>query len=156
MPFRTARLTGRRPERAEIAHYRQVFGEACGAERLVVDIQDWERHEVAPWVLCHAGRPVGVGGFHIGFGDEGLRIGFHFLPEVAGQGLATEFVQGALDHAIARWKEDRFFALVEANNEAALRILGKAGFSEDTIRENPRRLRLRIAPAAGMRAARGA
>ena len=74
-------------------------GRIAGRGRLIIDIQDWARHQVAPWVLYHAGHPVGVAGFRIGFGEDGLELSFHFLPEVAGQGLASEFCRRALDHA---------------------------------------------------------
>lgn len=144
--FRTARLTGLPPDGGAAPLYRQLFGPKTGGRRLQAHMQDWDRHAVAPWVLSHAGRPVGVGGFHIGFGDNGLEIAFHFLPEVTGQGLASEFVQGALDHATATWKEDRFFALVEEDNPAAMRILEKSGFRAEPHAPGARRLRLRIGP----------
>lgn len=128
--------------------YIELFGQQAGERRLLTDMQDWQRHAVAPWVLQHADRCVGVGGFHIGFGDDGLEIDFHFLPEMTGQGLASEFVQGALDHAATTWKEDRFFGVVEGDNPAAQRILEKAGFRET---RGDRRLRLRLTPGAADR-----
>lgn len=109
-------------------------------------MQDWALHEVAPWVLSHAGHPVGVGGFRIGFGEGGLELSFHFLPEVAGQGLASEFVQAALDHAISVLREDGFFAFVAADNAPSIRILEKSGFITQRENNGERLMRLTVSP----------
>lgn len=129
--FRTARLSGRAPYAGAAAIYDAVFGPDRGPARLSADLQDWSRHRVAPWVLFHAGHPVGVAGFRIGFGENGLELSFHFLPDVAGQGLASEFVQAALDHAETTLREDRFFAFVGQDNAASIRVLEKAGFHRE-------------------------
>jgi RimJ/RimL family protein N-acetyltransferase len=128
--FRTLRLSGRPPEPGAEPLYVALFGPQAGSQ-LESDVQDWTLREVAPWTLSHAGHDVGVGGFRIGFGDAGLELSFHFLPEVWGQGLASEFVQGALDHAGLVLREDRFFARVEPDNAPSIRVLSKAGFTVD-------------------------
>ncbi|NKX43892.1 GNAT family N-acetyltransferase [Roseicyclus persicicus] len=115
-------------------------------------MQDWTLHAVAPWVLTHAGHEVGVAGFRIGFGDEGLDLSFHFLPELAGQGLASEFVQAALDHAVDVLREDHFFALVAADNAASIRILEKAGFVRNGTVKGEILMRLKMRPRARDRA----
>jgi RimJ/RimL family protein N-acetyltransferase len=142
--FRSARLSGRAPYPGALTLYDALFGPELGASRLSADTQDWARHEVAPWVLFHAGHPVGIAGFRIGFGEGGLELSFHFLPEVAGQGLASEFVQAALDHAIAVLREDRFFALVAADNAPSIRVLEKAGFVEDGMARGDKLMRLHV------------
>lgn len=129
--FRTARMSGRAPHEGAAPLYAVLFGPAEGPSRLSRDIQDWTRHQVAPWVLSHAGNPVGVAGFRIGFGNDGLELSFHFLPEVWGQGLASEFVQAALDYAHTTLRETCFFALVELDNVASIRVLEKAGFVQE-------------------------
>ena len=144
--FRSARLSARPPHRGAATLYSTLFGPDRGPARLDADLQDWARHEVAPWVLLHAGHPVGVGGFRIGFGEGGLELSFHFLPEVAGQGLASEFVQAALDHAITTLREDSFFAFVPPDNAASLRILQKSGFREERMTKGEMLMRLRIRP----------
>lgn len=141
--FRTTRLNGRPPREGDGALYALLFGAQAGATRLAADLQDWDRHRVCPWVLFHAGHPVGVAGFRIGFGDDGLDLSFHFLPELAGQGLASEFVQAALDHAASILKEDRFFASVAPDNAASIRVLQKAGFEAAPAKGGVVRMRLR-------------
>lgn len=125
--FRTTRLTGRPPEPSARALYRRLFtGEVAGD--LDRDIQDWGRHQIAPWTLAHAGHDVGVGGFRIGFADDGLEVIFHFVPEVWGQGLASEFLTAALDHARTDLREDRFFGRIWGDDIASRRVMEKAGF----------------------------
>ncbi|MBF9060794.1 GNAT family N-acetyltransferase [Rhodobacterales bacterium HKCCSP123] len=156
-PFRSGRLTGRPADQGDAGLYATLFGPDRGPSRQIADLQDWARHGVAPWVLSHAGHPVGVAGFRIGFGDDGLELSFHFLPEVAGQGLASEFVQAALDHAVLVLKEDRFFAFVPIDTPAPKRILEKAGFTADRVVTGewlmrlslPRPMARRPAPRAG-------
>jgi len=139
--FRTMRLSGRPPTPDAIDLYTQLFGSE-GIAKLHSDTQDWGLHNVAPWTLAHAGHDVGVGGFRIGFGDAGLELSFHFLPEAWGQGLASEFVQAALDHAVDTLREDMFFAYVEADNRPSIRVLEKAGFTDAGEVKGQRLMRL--------------
>jgi RimJ/RimL family protein N-acetyltransferase len=100
---------------------------------------------------------VGVAGFRIGFGDEGLELSFHVLPEASGQGLASEFVQAALDHGTGVLREDRFFAFVGQDNAASMRILEKAGFARDREHDGEHLMRLAVTrPRAADPAAQGA
>lgn len=147
--FRTARLSGRAPYGGAAALYAVLFGPDRGPARLSADLQDWTRHQVAPWVLFHAGHPVGVAGFRIGFGETGLELSFHFLPDVAGQGLASEFVQGALDSAVSDLREDRFFAFVGTDNAASIRVLEKAGFVREREAKGEHLMRLALMPQTG-------
>jgi RimJ/RimL family protein N-acetyltransferase len=149
--FRSARLCGRAPFQGALPLYVALFGPDRGAARLAADMQDWTRHEVAPWVLSHAGHVVGVGGFRIGFGEDGLELSFHFLPDVAGQGLASEFVQAALDHAVAVLRENSFFAVVAIDNAASVRILEKSGFTEERESNGEKLMRLVLTPREAAR-----
>ncbi|WP_341861888.1 GNAT family N-acetyltransferase [Gymnodinialimonas sp. 57CJ19] len=125
--FRTQRLTGRPPVPEAAPLYGRLFGDSAKND-LSRDIQDWKRHSIAPWRLSHAGNEVGVGGFRIGFADNGLEVLFHFIPEVWGQGLASEFLRAALDYGRVDLREDRFFGYVERDDNASVRVMQKAGF----------------------------
>jgi RimJ/RimL family protein N-acetyltransferase len=154
--FRSGRLTGRAPDAGAATLYRSLFGPDRGSARLAADMQDWARHAVGPWVLVHAGHPVGVAGFRIGFGGDGLELSFHFLPDVAGQWLASEFVQAALDHATSTLREDRFFAFVPVETPAPRRILEKAGFTETRVVRDEWLMELSLPrPGGGARSQRG-
>ncbi|WP_224815282.1 GNAT family N-acetyltransferase [Hasllibacter sp. MH4015] len=127
--FQTMRLSGVPPRPGALPIYDALF-DGAGESNLDRDIQDWRRHQIAPWTLRHAGQCVGVGGFRLGFGEDGLEIVFRFLPAFWGQGLASEFLTSALDHARRHLKEDRFFGYVPAGQIAARRVLEKAGFKD--------------------------
>lgn len=125
--FRTTRLTGRSPGPGALPLYARLFG-GTGEADLDRDMQDWARHAIAPWTLTHAGHSVGVGGFRIGFADDGLEVLFHFVPEVWGQGLASEFLGAALDYARITLRETRFFGSTQPDDTASHRVMEKAGF----------------------------
>ncbi|MEX3014888.1 GNAT family N-acetyltransferase [Gymnodinialimonas hymeniacidonis] len=125
--FRTLRLTGRAPDPLALGLYKRLFRES-GEGDLERDMQDWGRHQIAPWTLSHAGNDVGVGGFRLGFGDDGLEVLFHFLPDMWGQGLASEFLLAAMDHARGTLKEHRFFGRVSGGSDSSKRVMEKAGF----------------------------
>jgi len=132
--FRTTRLSGRPPRPSALGLYRRLF-EGTGESDLDRDIQDWDRHRIAPWTLTHAGHDVGVGGFRIGFADEGLEVLFHFVPEVWGQGLSSEFLTAALDYGRQDLRETRFFGRAGADDTASWRVMDKAGFKETGVDE---------------------
>ncbi len=140
--FRTSRLSGRPPRPLALSLYIKLFG-ASGEGDLNRDIQDWDRHRIAPWTLAHASHDVGVGGFRIGFAENGLEVLFHFTPDVWGQGLASEFLSAALDHGRKVLREDRFFGRVASDDLASERVMTKAGFVDrgDTV-DGQRLLRL--------------
>lgn len=129
--FRSTRLNGRATSPEDAALYTALFDAATAQARLAADLADWQAHGLAPWVLFHAEHAVGVAGFRHGDTDEGLELRFDFLPDVAGQGLASEFVQAALDHAMLVQGQDRVFARVSDDNPASMRVLAKAGFTAD-------------------------
>ncbi len=125
--FRTLRLSGRAPSPLALGLYQQLFG-ARGEGDLERDMQDWSRHRISPWTLSHAGNDIGVGGFRLGFGDDGLEVLFHFLPDMWGQGLASEFLLAALDHARGPLNAQRFFGHVSEGSVSSQRVMEKAGF----------------------------
>lgn len=130
VPFQTLRLACRPPTPSSAAIYRALFGEQ-GPERLAADQTEWCHHGVAPWTLSHAGRDIGVGGFRIGFGRKGLELRVHLLPELWGDGLASEFVIHALDYAALVLRENDVFAVIGPEHQAAMRVLQKNGFRPD-------------------------
>lgn len=131
------RLTGRPPSPEALPLYGRLF-DGAGESDLNRDVQDWQRHQIAPWTLTHAGHDVGVGGFRIGFADDGLEVLFHFIPEVWGQGLASEFLTAALDHAQTILREDHFFGFIKPEDTASRRVMEKAGFLETPGKDDSR------------------
>lgn len=144
--FRTLRLCGRATDPEALPLYRALFGDE-GENAMIRDQQDWGRHGLARWVLSHAGRDVGVGGFHIRFGQEGLELSFHFLADVWGQGLGAEFVNEALRHAQLTLREQEIFAHVDAGPNVSRRLLEREGFADiSTVASGQSLMHLSLAP----------
>lgn len=109
----------------------------------MIDRQDWGRHQLAPWVLRHDDADVGVGGFRIGFGQDGLEFTMTFRDRRLCWDLAPEFVDAALSHAIRIWRADRFFTRLASDDTATVAILTAQGFAPDDPRDGFDILRLR-------------
>lgn len=62
---------------------------------------------------------------------EEVDVGFRFLPEHWGQGLATEACIASLDFGFTTLGLDRVIALVLPANAASIRVLEKAGMKRD-------------------------
>lgn len=139
--FRTMRLRGRAPALDVVELYAALHG-AEGPERLDAALAHWQRDGIAPWTLSHAGHDVGVGGFSPEPQEPALRLTFHFLPQVWGQGLAREFVGGALAYAGTTLNADKVIAVMSPNNAPSLRVLEKAGFVRGAAHSGDAELRL--------------
>ena len=100
------------------------------SKQLGRDIAHWERHGFGRWSLSHAGQVVGLGGLTVKPGLAGLNLSYHLLPEMWGQGLASEFVRAALDYARDVLGSDEVYGLVRPSNIASIRVMEKAGFHD--------------------------
>ncbi|AHM05666.1 GCN5-related protein N-acetyltransferase [Roseibacterium elongatum DSM 19469] len=130
VPFQTLRLACRPPGDSSAQVYAALFGPQ-GADLLASDRTEWCNHGVAPWTLSHAGHDVGIGGFRIGYARGGLELRMDLLPDVRGQGLASEFVTEALDYAAEVLRETDVFAAVGQEHATAAWVLKKNGFRPD-------------------------
>ena len=134
--FGTLRLSCRPVETRDADFYRTLFGATDAltpdeAEaKLAKDIAHWRRQGFGRWLLSHAGHPIGFGALSVEDGFAGLKLSFHFVPEMWGQGLASEFVRGALDLARDGLGSEEVFGLVRPENIASIRVLEKAGFRD--------------------------
>jgi hypothetical protein len=143
-PFQTARLDGRAPSPADAAIYARLFG-AAGARELERNLQDFERHQIAPWTLAAEGRDVGVGGFRLGFGQqEGLELCLTLVPDRLPIGLAAEFLSDALLCADGRLRADRLFALTDEQATLSRRMLEGRGFEDAGAFPRPGRPNLHL------------
>ena len=140
--FHTERLTGRRPGDGALPLYAALYAE-LGARQLMIDRQDWGRHGIGPWILSRDGTDIGIGGFRIGFGDDGLEFSMRFLSDTGQTDLIDEFITAALSYAEDVWNEDRFFARLAPGQSATSRIPENIGFSADGQAEGQTVLRLR-------------
>jgi RimJ/RimL family protein N-acetyltransferase len=143
-PFRTAQLLGRVPSAADAAIYTRLYG-STAARELERNLQDFERHQIAPWTLDLAGRDIGVGGFRLGFGEgDGMELSLRVLPDGLPIGLAAEFLSDALAFARTDLRADRLFALVDADTALSRRMLDREGFEDAGPAPHPGRPDLRL------------
>jgi RimJ/RimL family protein N-acetyltransferase len=78
------------------------------------------------------GAVVGDAGFHGPPGPEGeVEIGYSLVPQARGAGLATEAVGLLASWARAQPGVEAVIALIDASNEASLRLARRLGFSFD-------------------------
>ncbi len=142
--FRTLRLRCRPVQAADTPFYADLFSrqelvahrpdptpfdEARSATSVGKDIAHWARHGFGRWALIHAGRTVGLGGLTVKYQHQGLNLSYHLMPDLWGQGLASEFVRGALDYARDDLGAEEVYGLVRPSNTASIRVLEKAGFA---------------------------
>ncbi|MEM9318537.1 MAG: GNAT family N-acetyltransferase [Pseudomonadota bacterium] len=143
--FSTLRLTCRPVTGNDDGFYADLFGRPetiahkpsetpitaeAAARALDRDIAHWERQGFGRWHLSHAGQAVGLGGLTVKDGLAGLNLSYHLLPEMWGQGLASEFVRAAIDFAGDELGSDEVYGLVRPTNIASIRVLEKAGFRD--------------------------
>ena len=60
-------------------------------------------------------------------------LGYRFLPDYWGQGIATETSKMSLKFAFEKLKLERIFGFVELENSASKNVLLKVGFKLDKI-----------------------
>lgn len=76
----------------------------------------------------HGLRTIGFGGLVHPQDQMDAEVKYAFLPEVWGQGFATEFVHGLVEHARIVYELTRIIATVATGNLASKRVLIKTGF----------------------------
>lgn len=73
---------------------------------------------------------IGFGGFSFkNFrGKEVVSLGYKFIPDVWGNGYATEFVKGIIEHTVLPVNVIEVIARTHPENIASIRVLEKTGF----------------------------
>jgi len=88
--------------------------------------------------LRESGRPVGICGVLKRDALDHADIGFAFMPDGRGQGLATEAAEGVVAYARTTLGLDRLLAIVQPDNTRSRRLLTRMGFVETgTVRLTP-------------------
>lgn len=88
----------------------------------------------ALWPVIHRADSRFIG--FCGFGDEDsskIGMGWRFLPEYWGQGLATEAAAATLQHGFATWDFSHVVAYVQKPNAASIRVMEKIGMIYDGV-----------------------
>jgi len=100
-----------------------------------IQSRDYENRGLNRWVaiLKNGMRFVGWAGLaHLPEFDE-IDIGYRFLPEYWGLGLATEASQAILTYGFDKLKLERIIAIAMKENTASIRVMEKVGMEFDKL-----------------------
>lgn len=92
-------------------------------------LEPFHRHGFGLWVAEAGGVPLGLCGLLRREALEDVDIGFAFLPEARGRGLAREAAGRVLDHAAGELGLRRVVAITRPGNAASARLLERLGLS---------------------------
>lgn len=109
------------------------MGSVEEARRAIAEYPDFDTVGFGRWaaVLKESGAMIGFCGLkHLADLDE-VDIGFRFLPEYWGQGLATEAALATLGFGLSTIGLARVIGLVLQENGASVRVLEKIGMVAD-------------------------
>lgn len=100
-----------------------------------------ERQGFSSWAVVErqTGRLIGDAGFGIFEPTGEVELGYTLARDCWGQGYATEAARACLAAGLAKRMAPRIIAVVDAENEASLRVSGRIGMSRvETIHAHGR------------------
>ncbi|MEM1026157.1 MAG: GNAT family N-acetyltransferase [Myxococcota bacterium] len=99
------------------------------ARDAIIGYPDWVRHGFGRWacVLKETGRAIGFCGFKRLDDLHEVDLGYRFLPEHWGRGLATEAAEASMNYGREVLALSRVVGLVVKGNRASIRVLEKVG-----------------------------
>lgn len=88
------------------------------------------------WVieLKESGEVIGRAGLEYKAGHEGLELGFMLGVQYQHKGYAYEACRAVIEYGLNELGASRIYALVNADNEASIRLCGRLGFA---LADNP-------------------
>jgi RimJ/RimL family protein N-acetyltransferase len=78
--------------------------------------------------LKRSDRPIGICGLLRREQLPEADLGYAFLPEFRNRGYAREAASAVLQHGFTELRQQRIAAIVNADNDASIRLLGRLGF----------------------------
>lgn len=108
---------------------------AWSAEYLAAHEANWNRDGIGFWLLHDRSNDtaIGLGGLRTMQldGTIELEVGYAFLPEHWGRGLATEITVAFLDLAPQLPDFSSVVAVIDPRNDGSIRVVEKLGFAMD-------------------------
>ncbi len=103
------------------------------ARRAIVDYPDFDEVGYGRWacVLRDTQAVIGFCGLKYLPDLDEVDVGYRFLPEYWGRGLATEACIASLDFGFNTLRLDQIIAMVIPENAASIRVLEKSGMQFD-------------------------
>ena len=83
--------------------------------------------------LKESGAPIGICGLLKREVFDDVDIGYALLPEFWSQGYALESASAVMSYAWEKLGSKRVLAVVNADNESSIRLLGKMGFQYEKM-----------------------
>ena len=115
-----------------IACYGVAFTEEQICERLVDDINHWDRHGFGPlmWYDKHTHRYIGRSGIKTKFldGKEEVELAYAIVPDAWGKGLAMEMSRPNIDWAFNGLQLQTLICFTQIKNSQSLAVMKKLGF----------------------------
>ncbi|TWT50635.1 anhydro-N-acetylmuramic acid kinase [Rubripirellula amarantea] len=104
------------------------------ARRFIANYPDFERYGFGRWacVLKESQTVIGFCGLKYLRDLDVVDVGYRFLPQYWGQGLATEACMASLDFGFSKLGLARIFAFVIPANVGSVRVLAKSGMQVDS------------------------
>lgn len=124
MRFIRAAATEEAPVRERMAIWLRYGAENPGFGVFLIEAIDSDQ-AIGHGVFRHADYKPG----------RDIEVGYVIAPEFAGQGLATECVQGMQAHAVEKLNLEKLVAYTDPENAASNRVLEKCGFVRDGLEE---------------------
>lgn len=109
------------------------IGSVEAAREMIANYPDFDTVGYGRWgcILKQTGKTIGFCGLKYLDDLDEVDIGYRFLPDYWGQGLATEACQASIDFGFKTLKLPRIIGLVMAENVASRHVLEKVGFHLD-------------------------
>lgn len=112
------------------------------ARRTIEDrlLAHFREHGHGLWVVSERTRPdhaLGLCGLLRRAELEAMDLGYAFLPEGRGRGLAREAATATVDHAFGPLDQETVLAICQPDHRASIRVLESLGFTFDRPTHSP-------------------
>ncbi len=103
------------------------------AKEAIANYPDFDQHGFGRWacILKESQAIIGFCGLKYLADLEVVDVGYRFLPQYWGRGLATEACTASLDFGFTTLGLDEIVGLVMPENAASIRVLEKVGMQPD-------------------------
>ncbi|WP_215778875.1 GNAT family N-acetyltransferase [Paludibacterium sp. B53371] len=118
----------------QVMHYIDAVRDDAECDRRLAERVPLWQPSCGQWLtlvvrLRDSGEPIGLHGFRLEFAPQGpAELGYMFMPDSQGQGLAQEATRRVVQFAFDDCGVHKVSATVTGGNQASARLLEKLGF----------------------------
>jgi RimJ/RimL family protein N-acetyltransferase len=116
----------------------QPFTREKTQERLAATLFRWTQHRIPMWAVFRKADQTFIGrcGFQIYEATKEIELAYTMLPQVWGNGYATEASRSCLEHAFCTMNWERVVSRTRTTNARSLRVMEKLGFQIEKVGED--------------------